>query len=257
MLQTVLPPRVDFNRNDFDNIIYQKGRDVLFEKSLLCPCKGKSTNQQSNCKNCGGTGYIFYNPKKTRMVVQGLSVVSETKAWSEESRGTVNITCNDDERLSYMDRITILDGTAIHQEVVFFKKSSQNEWFCYTAYPVKKILYAGLFQTTLTPLLNVSELISTPTDKPGIIKLSLPLNVVVDKEYSVTLRYEHAPSFHVIEMRRESMQSFKLDESTQTEINQKLPLSALGRRSHYVLTAPQLYGDRLLDNSFDESQTCN
>ena len=48
------PPRADLNKQDFDTLIRQKGRDVILETALQCPCKSESTNQQSNCRNCDG-----------------------------------------------------------------------------------------------------------------------------------------------------------------------------------------------------------
>jgi hypothetical protein len=63
--------RADFNKSDFETLIQQKGRDVVLEKAILCGCKDKQGNQQSNCKNCGGAGFLFINPKETRMIYKG------------------------------------------------------------------------------------------------------------------------------------------------------------------------------------------
>lgn len=251
MLKTLGEPRVDFRKVDYENIIYQKGRDVLFEKALLCPCKGKSSSQQSDCKNCGGTGWVFINPTETRMVVQGISIVSDIKPWSEESRGTINISCSDSEQLSFMDKITLVDAKAIHTEVLFFKRSSQGQFFAYTAYSVQSILYAGLLISSQQAFQKlVRNELSIAPNKNALILTPANFNFIVPSgmtEFSITVRYYHAPTFHVIEMRREGMMSFKFAGGVET--NQDLPTSALGRRSHYVLNAPDLYGERLFDNS--------
>jgi hypothetical protein len=102
--------RADFNRSDFETLIAQKGRKVIIEKSLQCPCKGKSTNQQSNCRNCGGTGWVFINPVETRLILQGMNITPNYKAWSEEITGDLKVTASDTEGLTFMDRITVEDG---------------------------------------------------------------------------------------------------------------------------------------------------
>ena len=257
MEQTFLaPPRADLDKDDFERIISQKGRSVIFEKALECPCKSRSSNHQSNCKNCGGSGWIFINPKRTRMIITGLAIVSDVKAWSEESRGTVNISCSDTENLTYMDKLTIEDGNAIYQEVVSLKRSG-GDVFAFTAYPIKSLLYSGLFvdvNTPLTKLQNSDITIDTANFNSTLIKLDPDL-VTGNNDISITLRYKHAPIYHVLEMRRETMQSFTFE--FLNEKNQNFPLSAIGRRAHYMTKQIALNGDTLLDNSFDESLICN
>ena len=70
----------------------------------------------------------------------------------------------------------------------------------------------------------------------------------------ITIRYIHAPSYHVIEMKRETMQTYRFN--TGTEVLQNMPLSGIGRRAQYILTAPNLQGDNLLDNSYPEDGSC-
>lgn len=242
------PPRVDLVKNDFDTLVYQKGRDVLYEKALQCPCKSKATNQQSNCKNCGGTGWVFVNPKKTRMVVTGVAITTDYKAWSEESRGMINITANESEQLTFMDRITLLDGNAIFNEVLHFKKTSNNIVFAFSAYHIKQILYAGLFISTSSGIQRLDK--SQITIEDNIVKLNPSIVPNTLNEVSITLRYIHAPTYYIVEMKRETMQTFKYQIGN--ELIQHMPLSAMGRRAHYVLTAPNLQGDRLIDNSYSE-----
>lgn len=241
------PPRADLEKREFDTLIYQKGRDVTLETALQCPCKSESTNQQSNCKNCGGTGWVFINPRPARMVLTAINAVTEFRPWSEELRGTVNVTSHVEDELSIMDRITAIDGESIHNEVLFLKQHL-NEIFTYTTYNIKSIAYIGLFKTINEPLQRLQPEIDF-TIKDNVIKFNSSLTLPfpqIDLN-SITIRYKHAPQFHVIEMKRDTMQTFKW---SNTEINQNMPISAIARRAHYQLTAQNLAGDRLLDNSF-------
>jgi hypothetical protein len=241
------PDRVDFNEFDFNTLVWQKGREVILEKSLECPCKGRGSNQQSNCKNCGGTGYVFINPYKTRMVIQSMNRTMEYKPWTEANSGMINITALETEELSFMDRITMLDGESTFQEVLSIK-SKGNKLFAYTAYPVKDMKYCGLF---------------LGTDQP-IQKLKLGPDFLIDEDIfildnkftqtnpplSVTVRYIHAPTYLVLDMKRDSIESFEYNFG---EKLLRLPVSAMAKRAHYNLKKENLLGDRLINNSFTEA----
>jgi hypothetical protein len=115
-------PRANFINTEFDINIWEHGYNVIHELGLQCPCKSKNTNQQSNCKNCGGSGWIFLNPTKTRMVLHSMNLNTKYQMWSQENAGTVSISCRSNETLGFMDRLTVLDGLAIFWEVLFLKE---------------------------------------------------------------------------------------------------------------------------------------
>ena len=248
---TLSAPRTDFELNEFEKIIVQKGRKVLFSKALQCPCKSRSTNQQSNCKNCGGSGWVFVNERETRMIVSGVAIVNEYKPWSEESRGVINISCSDDEQLTFMDKITLVDANAIYQEVLFFRKVN-SQWFAFSSYPIKKLLYGGLFVSVNSSLQRVTEsqLQFGPKNVVKIIDGSLIDSQATDDSVSLSVRYYHSPIYYVAEMKRETMQSFKYENEKETI--QNLPLSALARRAHYILDPTKFSGEGLLSNDFQE-----
>lgn len=253
----VVGPRADLVQSDFDNLIFQKGRPVLFEKALQCPCKSPSTNQQSNCKNCGGGGWIFINPVETRMVVQGVAIVNDIKGWSEESRGTINISCKSSEQLTYMDRVSLIDTHAIYNEVVFLKSaiSDPTKYFSYVSYKVKEILYVGIFKSVDEPIirLNSSDFIL----QNNIVKINKSIiNAlgIQDAELSITIKYIHPPTYHILELKREAMESFILTGGGERQ--QRFPISAVGKRTHYMLDSENLTKNGILDNNYTESKNC-
>jgi hypothetical protein len=246
-----MPARADLDQATFDNLVDEKGREVLFETALQCPCKSASAGQLGTCKNCGGTGWIFINPIQTRMILSAVNIVSDFKPWSEEMRGTVNVTCKASINLCQMDRITDLNGDAIFSEVLFLKQKGE-QIFTYTTYDVKEVLYIGLFVTDILPLRKLIQdedyVVNGQTIE--IINSDLIGLDVDPKDVSFTIRYKHAPSFCVIELKRETMPTFELKSGV--EVLNKMPISAIARRTHYQLTAPNLQGDRLLNNSYTE-----
>jgi hypothetical protein len=239
--------RADFNRSDFETLIAQKGRKVTLEKSLQCPCKGKSTNQQSNCRNCGGTGWVFINPTETRLVLQGMNITPNYKAWSEEITGDLKVTASDTEELTFMDRITVEDGRAIFTEVLFFKVRDVNT-FAFTCYNIKEIKYIGYFKGVDQPFQRLAFGTDYTFEK-NIVRIINPAIIPVQGDISITIRYVHAPQYLMIDMKRESMETFVMESS---EKMVHLPIAGTARRQHYILGAPNLNGNNIISNNYEE-----
>lgn len=246
--------QVDFILNDFEKLIWQKGYTVIHESALKCPCKSKNTNQQSNCKNCGGTGWSFINSVETRMVIHSMNLSTQFKEWSEESIGTASVTCMDREKLSFMDRITIVDGKTIFGEVLFLKQFNSNLFF-YTVYDIKEMQYIALFDTVSSKYINLFYNTDFTYSKNKIILNSAKWisMIPLDGDLSIVVRYSHAPQFHIIDMQRNTMVSEIKIVGKESEI--QLPIHAVARRSHYVLDAENVAGNRILDNSFNYKVT--
>lgn len=247
--------RVDFQEDRFNVLIEQKGRDVIIEKSIPCPCKSKSTNQQSDCKNCSGTGWLFINPTRTKAIVQGMSISTDYKNWSELDRGTINISVKSTEELSIMDRVTVLDGESISSEVLHFSLSDKGQLFSYSCYKIKEILYSGLFLSSNQSLKKL-ELNKDFTFRDNKVLLNLEYSdlrqYVADYEYledspSITIRYKHYPTYHILEMKRETMQSYLFSQNRDLRID--LPVSGVARKVQYIDISRPLNNTPVLDNN--------
>ena len=244
-----------FIQNEFDRLIWEKGYRVIHEKALQCPCKSNRTNQQSNCMNCGGTGWVFINPSETRMILRNMNENTQYKAWSEENLGNVNISTFNVTRLVRMDRITLIEEVADFNEVRHFRMNDDKTiLFAYCSYHIKEVDYVGLFvkedQTFKRLTLNDDY-----TFDGNKIFLTSKYNAGYedDNTYSVTIRYHHQPQFHVLDINRQVMMSRKSYDGV--EETPQMPLSAIGRRAHFVLDTENIAHTRLLDNSFIDN-TC-
>jgi hypothetical protein len=248
-------PQADFNPTDINALIWQKGYRVIHEKALRCPCKGANTNQLSNCQNCGGTGWAFINPTDTRMVLHSMNMNTQYKEWSQENQGQVNISSMERDQITFMDRITVVDGNAVFTEARTVKKTDSGTLFIYASYNIKSMLYIARFVSATQKYLPLIEGTDF-TIKDNQITFD---NKFTD-DLSVTMRYTHAPQYHVIDLNRELMNSFAKEGGVET--NNTLPVSAIGRRAHYILDAENLSGTRMLDNSLyscgdnTESKVC-
>lgn len=235
------------NDNAFDTLIWQHGRRVIHETALQCPCKSEASNQLSSCKNCGGTGYAYINAKETRMVVTKVNAVTEFRDWSDKIRGMINISCIENEQVSFMDRITLLDGNAIFNEVIHFKKKSTTT-FAFTAYNVKKVLYCARYVDDENPYQRLTLGVHYSVEN-NIVRI-LDAGIADIEDLALTIRYYHAPQYHIMEMARETMQSWRKHPGKELE---SLPVSAIAQRAHYIAGAKNLNGDNMIDNSFESA----
>lgn len=241
-------PSASFSVSEFEQLIFQKGYEVIHEKALKCPCKSKNSNQQSNCKNCGGTGWVFINPVKTRMILHSMNLNTQYKEWTELKLGTVSISALPAENLSYMDRITVVEGKASFSEVLHFSRIDGNVLFASSTYRIKEVFYVGLFVTVNSKLSKLEQDIDYTFESNRFYLDAKYSDGTDEQDISVTIRYEHSPEYHVLDLQRETMQSFYTKETYESLID--LPISGIGKRAHYIMDMENISGTRLLDNSF-------
>ncbi len=236
---------------EIEATIRDKGYDVIIEKAYICPCKSKDTHSHLQvCKNCGGSGYLFCNPTRTKLIISGLAADNKLKEaalreWGLIEGGTVKITAINADKFTYMDRITVLDATAEHNQILYPTLSDDDtQLFAFTQYDIVGFDFAGLYVDEDTRLQKLEE----PADysfQDNIITFNSQYNDLTNA--SVTVRYVHRPVFHIIDVLRESMTSTKGQYGTQTKL--VMPIHAIARRAHLIKDAENFDGDRLLDNS--------
>jgi len=238
-------PQVNFNKDSFEAVIYQKGYRVYHDKAIKCPCKVQATDNLSDCHNCGGSGWVFYNRVSTRMILHSMNLDTQYKEWSEETLGTVNITARDVDKIAYMDRITVIDAQTLFSEVIYPKKHKGLRYATAT-YDILSIEDVFLFAGSKNKLTRLIE----GTDYT-LNENAIQLDAKYDnyKSTCVALRYIHSPTYHVIDMPRDTMDSPIKNLSGIPE-DKLMPISAVGRRAHYVLDAQNYNGDYLFDNSY-------
>lgn len=249
---------VGFDQSEFEKTIAEKGYDVIWEKALRCPCKTSSTNHSSKCKNCGSVGWIYINPVMTKMLLHSMNENTKFKAWSQENEGQVAISFLNQDQLCYMDKITLVKNTATFNECRFFKKSDTDLLYTYLSYHTKSIDYIGLFVDDDSPL---TKLVENDDYTFSGNRLFLTSKFVAgwenDSTYGVTIRYKHQPQFYIWDINRQVADSIIFVDGKETQV--KLPLSAIGRRAHYVLDAdsvnistPTFVSNSYIDNECDK-----
>lgn len=250
-LQTSNTPNASFRRELFTDAVIKHGYDVIFEKSLKCPCKSRNSESLSTCKNCGGSGWIFINPTKTKMVVQSMSLNPKFESWGMYSAEISSITALPEDKLSYMDRITVLGAITEFSEVLFPEIEQGSNFYAYTVYPIKEIFYLGFFVSDNQKLFRVNPQYISVLENRIIIDTDAfdELGSFDTENSSFVVRYKHNPRYHIIETVRDTMEARTFQ--GKKEIAFTMPINARAKRTDLIKDFENFNGDRLLDNSFD------
>jgi hypothetical protein len=245
-------PRVDFHKSKFDALVWQKGNQVNWERAIKCPCKSEGGPSVPSCRNCHGIGWIFTDLVETRMVVQSINRNTKMKSWSLELLGTMGVTALAENSLGFMDRITLKKVYTIYSQVVYPRLSAQGKFFAFTVYPVTKILYASLYNGYKTKLVRIDP--NNIIIREGFLFFVIP---GLAQGMAVTLRYEHHPSFNILDLQREVMSTEVVDKKTGGRLTDDvMPVHAIARRSQYIFDAENLAGNlNVYDNINDEMET--
>jgi hypothetical protein len=236
-----------FKPNDFDRLVYDKGYEVVHENAIKCPCASTSNSSPlTTCQNCSGSGWVFFNSNKTRMVLQSMSLRTKYNDWSKENLGTITVTSRSIDPLGYMDRLTILSSEAIYTQILYpvlFK----DQLFSFTVYDLIDIFEVFLFQASNLPLKRLHVGVDYFFEK-GKNRVIFDKNLNIEN-LTVSLRYKHYVQYMIVELSKEFRQSFGLDNLGRDKVNQ-YPFNGIARRSHYVLDPQDIDGTGIIDNSY-------
>lgn len=254
---TPIPSYNPYNQIRFDNDplseeLWDKGYGVIHEKAVKCPCKSANgADNKSNCLNCGGAGWLFVNPNKTKMVIERQSKNEKYKEYSSNMIGMASVSALAREDLGIMDRLTLLSGKSQYTETVFadfFVDGKKTGRLVYKPIDVFCV-FVFVGESNNLRLLDESEY----SIVGNLIKID---NNEVNNISNLTLsiRYSHRPVYHIIEENRSTMVQ---RDSRDKEVS--LPTNHSARLAHYVYDSMNYEYDSqtktgLLDNSFTEKK---
>lgn len=250
ILQTPPPsiigrPSVEFGLGEFEAIIENKGYNVLWEETVMCPCRGENTAPLLTCKNCLGTGWVMLGLRKTKMIASSINANTKYTVWSPERKGTIQITSLHRDRLSIMDRITITDSETVDSEVLYLsEKNLEGKRFSYTVYKVNRASHVFGFKDVNSALVPLTD--GEDYEMDGYVFTLLP-NVKTQNMKVISIRYTHYPQYFVIDIPHD-IRSSNVRDHNHREKKIHLPINAVAAKSSYVLDRPSLIGQNL-DNT--------
>ena len=238
----------DFELDQFEIATRDKGYNVIHSKALQCPCKIKGADHLTSCKNCGGSGWIFVNPTKTRMVVSGIKMQRTYEEQARRDQGVLQITALNGDKLSFMDKIELSDGLGIHTQNLYPTIDTVGgRYISFTIYDIYEVEWIGLFIDDST-LIQKLEADIDYTVQHNIVTLTTAHDALINPKISI--RYKHHPVFFIWDVMRDSMTSLLVAEGAKRDVIQ-LPVLATTLRAHLMADVENFDGDRLLDNSWD------
>lgn len=247
-----LQAKAHWNKKDFDSAIYAQGYEIFKEMALHCACRNSANGAPlSDCKNCGGTGWIFIEKTSTRAVIQAINRQSKfVQKWTEMDSGTISVSLRNDDKVAFMDRITIMDQVSTFSQTVYLKRKTGSLWFARLFYTPKSIKKVYLFNGSDEPLVKIAP------DKCYFQDNYFYLNMELSIESpSVSLRYEHHPQYHVIDITREQIANrggLENNCDPNSPVDDQLaqfPVHAIARKADRTLDPADINGDSVYDNT--------
>jgi len=253
-----------FSQNAFDGAVDSKGYTVTIEKAIRCPCVVLGTGQGNpSCLSCGGSSWFFISKRKTVGLVQSMNKETKYQQWSETQRGTAKISLKGIDQVAFMDRVTVLEVESIFTQNAVMRRSSTNQLFAFLFYRPKEIEYIYAFTAVDSQPRLVDSTKYTVEDDHIIFDSSLSSLMNTDTLGEVYcmlgIRYKHNPTYHVIDILRETVKTFSSDDTPvilpeqnpieDLAVKEPMPIYAVGRKVHFMFDSPNLSGESLFDNT--------
>lgn len=242
-------PQANWDRKKFDDLISDKGYQCIIERALRCPCRNSPTGQaMSDCMNCSGTGWFFIDKQKTTVVCQAMSHRTKYEVWTEANMGIVNISTRPQDKLGFMDRVSLLDLESWFTQVLNLKLSTTDatKYFSFLIYNPIKVFEVYIFENSQKPLLYLEVDNYTIECNKILINKAYLDNLEITNPV-VTIRYTHNPTYHIIDVNRDLIKQKSISNVDVSVVN--FPLNCIGKRAHYILDAPNFDGERAFDNT--------
>jgi hypothetical protein len=112
--------RIDFRAEEFDRVILQHGKRVVWRKALICPCLNAESGQaQLGCPDCNADGFIYVQPQL--ISAHMVSFDKSTRLYEKMGlmqEGSASVTTSAKYRLGYRDSLEMIDSVVPFNEVL-------------------------------------------------------------------------------------------------------------------------------------------
>lgn len=241
-----------FDRNDFNQALWENGYDVTLEEAVVCPCKGTSSDAKVTCSNCLGTGWVFVNPIQTKAFISSINKSTKYKDWSPEMIGTIAITFMNVNRFSFMDKIVLNKNYGLMSEALLSRDRVDPNYpkFIFTTYKVIEIRSIFLYNDDDHNLIKLS---------PADYRINSSNKYVIDLKTDnfpvyfngrVSVSYKHNVTYNIVDIPHDMRITKNYDNNGTKEI-QEMPVQAIARKAQYELGSATNYaGNNILNNSY-------
>jgi len=244
--------QVRFQPWRFDSLVFDKGYEVWIDRALRCPCTVKGTGQALiSCDNCVGIGWIFVNRIETRIAMQQLNANVKYENWSQTTTGMAKVTARAIDKLAFMDRIVLREVEGYFNEVIRVRDYDSRK-VGFSIYDILEIESIYLFDGDKSPLIPVPE---TDYVVDGV-KIIFDSKFNSMRDMTISVRYRHCLTYHVIDMNRDIMKVRTKDCSLPDETLTNMPISGMTRKAHYLFDNVKYEQEgRLIENSTENEDS--
>lgn len=245
-------PQVYFRPKDFDAAIWSHGYDITCEQAIRCPCQGASGAPMPDCQNCHGSGYFYVNPIQTRALITGLNRITQYVQWAPELMGTAAITVRDTDKelISYLNRIVVNDEYAWFTELKVAHTMVDDIVAVFLSYAPIDIVAVFLYMGADVPLYKLDPTVYEVSPNNKYCVQFAAGNV--PEGAGVSFLYKHRVEYHIIDAPHEIRASMQANKQSGALEVIKMPLQAVGRRSHLIdMQRPNFDGSGLIFNDYD------
>lgn len=239
--------QVRFEPQRFNSLVFDKGHDAWIDKAYRCPCSVKGAGQPlSTCDNCLGTGWVFANRTETRIAIQGMRADVRYENWTKDTTGMAKITARAVDKLAFMDRIILREVEGYYNEILRVR-TKNDKFVAYLEYPMIEIEEMMIFVSDSDPLINLELKIDYTVENENKIVF---LNPSVNSQSTLTIRYKHFVTYHIIDLNRDIVKVRTKSCSKSDEELASMPINGMARKAHYLFDNNKYDEDqRLIDNS--------
>lgn len=126
--------RSDFSDQDFRRLIAQKGLNLQWTQSAICPCISKTNDLgmdldftpndsiqndfNANCPSCSGTGLIYHSSQNIQAIVTNADGEYINARFGGYREGVLNLSLNPEHLAGFGDRFEMLDSVMVYQETI-------------------------------------------------------------------------------------------------------------------------------------------
>lgn len=221
----IVDDQVRLEIDSFNKLVRIYGYSVEVERTMKCPCYSESTQGfLPRCVNCLGKGRAVIETERMNILLQDMNVDTNFVSWSEVMEGMVTITSLNTDRLTFGDRIFLLNEVSLYSETHKVNNEKKIKLF-YCPAEIKRAYLFVNETTALTPL-SIGEI--------KIENDTLTFNQSgIEEGNRVSVWYEYTPSYDVLDVPREHIAQIGRDKYRSFSRRQ-FPLKCIAKRSHFV-----------------------
>ncbi len=258
-IRTQAPPNMEvfpkinvFNREDFNEALWENGYEVTLEEAVACPCKGLSSAPKVTCGNCLGTGWVFVNPIKTKAFASSINKNTKYKDWSPEMIGTVAVTFMNVNRFGFMDKITLNKNFGFMSESFNARINTDPgyAYFVFGTYKFVEITSVFVFGGDNLPLIKLDATEYRINPNNGYVLDIKETSIPEGFNMKISVSYKHRITYNILDIPHDIRITKHYDQSGKREM-QEMPIHAIARKAQYELGSASNYsGNNIFDNSF-------